>query len=235
MRILVIAFAFWGLGHIATALAAERGVSGNVSVLTDYADAGVSMTDESPALQGDIRFTSDGGLFAELFGTNVDFNDSNEATVELKPSLGYRFSIEEFDVEFGTTYILYTGASEDLDYDFWEAFLVIGRSFGSLETSLTVNHTPNDSGDAGPTTAVESDSSYPVYESQNGRYQVLLNVYTGYHSFDDSEDYFEYAFGAAVAFDAFEIFVSAHWNQISDPECGDVCASRMIAGVSYAF
>ena len=63
--------------------------SGNAGIVTDYVYRGISQTDEGPAVQGGFDVGHSSGLYAGIWGSNVDFNDEDEAYDENEYNLGY--------------------------------------------------------------------------------------------------------------------------------------------------
>lgn len=59
--------------------------TGNVTLSTDYRFRGVSQTSNNPAIQGAINFNHESGLYAGLWGSNID----GLGTAEMDVTLGY--------------------------------------------------------------------------------------------------------------------------------------------------
>ena len=71
-------------------------VSANVSFASDYIWRGMTQSD-GPAVQGGFDYASDGGFYAGLWGSNVNFNDG--AGSELDYYAGYGFSLGDVGVD----------------------------------------------------------------------------------------------------------------------------------------
>lgn len=82
---------FGGSLLLGATIATAAEVSGNVSLGTDYVYRGISQTSENPAVQGGFDIESDGGLYAGIWGSNVDFDGS----IELDLYVGYGGSLSE--------------------------------------------------------------------------------------------------------------------------------------------
>ena len=63
-------------------------VSANVSFASDYIWRGMTQSD-GPAIQGGFDYEADGGFYAGIWGSNVNFNDG--AGSELDYYFGYAF------------------------------------------------------------------------------------------------------------------------------------------------
>jgi len=76
----------------ATSTAAMAEISGNVSLLSDYAFRGVSQTDEQMALQGGLDYAHESGFYLGTWASNVDssfFNDAQDPQLEVDVYAGF--------------------------------------------------------------------------------------------------------------------------------------------------
>ena len=101
--------------------------SGSVALTSNYMFRGISQTDNEPAIQGSINYTVDTGLlgtsvYGGVWGSNVDFKDGDQATVELDWSFGLTGEIGDTGIGWtlGGIYYNYPGARGSLNYDYWE-------------------------------------------------------------------------------------------------------------------
>ena len=100
-------------------------VSANVSFASDYIWRGMTQSD-GPAIQGGFDYASDGGFYAGIWGSNVNFNDG--AGSELDYYFGYGFDMGNVSVDVG--YLAYDYPDNDSDLDFEEIY--VGLSMGDL-------------------------------------------------------------------------------------------------------
>ena len=100
-------------------------VSANVSFASDYIWRGMTQSD-GPAIQGGFDYASDGGFYAGIWGSNVNFNDG--AGSELDYYFGYGFDMGSVGVDVG--YLAYDYPDNDSDLDFEEIY--VGLSMGDL-------------------------------------------------------------------------------------------------------
>ncbi len=63
--------------------------STTIGFVSEYSFRGIAQSDERPALQGSIDWSHDSGFYAGVWGTNVDFNDGDEAQLETDLYAGY--------------------------------------------------------------------------------------------------------------------------------------------------
>ena len=92
------------------AQADEMGVSGNVTLTSDYKFRGISQSDESPAIQGGFDLDIGKGFYAGVWGSSVDF-DVNEGgydgSLELDYYAGWGGSLGDSGVGIDVGYLYY--------------------------------------------------------------------------------------------------------------------------------
>ena len=100
-------------------------VSANVSFASDYIWRGMTQTD-GPAMSGGFDYAAEGGFYAGIWGSNVNFNDG--AGSELDYYFGYGFEVGGVEVDLG--YVAFDYPENNTGLDFEE--VVIGLSMGDL-------------------------------------------------------------------------------------------------------
>ena len=100
-------------------------VSANVSFATDYIWRGMTQSD-GPAISGGFDYETDGGFYAGIRGSNVNFNDG--AGSELDYYFGYGFEVGGIGVDLG--YVAFDYPKNKTGLDFEE--VVIGLSMGDF-------------------------------------------------------------------------------------------------------
>ena len=88
MKKLFLFFSLFG----AMSLPSFASVSANVSFATDYIWRGMTQTGEEPAISGGFDYAADGGFYAGIWGSNVNFSEG--AGSELDVYFGYAFETE---------------------------------------------------------------------------------------------------------------------------------------------
>jgi uncharacterized protein (TIGR02001 family) len=117
---------------LATATAAHAEFSGTVTATTDYDWRGVTQTAQDPALQGSFDWSSDMGLYAGVWASNVDFG-SGDPNVEVDLYGGWSGGdVLTYDV--GAVYYTYPGES---DFNFPEIYGSVGWEFLSAKISYS--------------------------------------------------------------------------------------------------
>ena len=104
-------------------------VSANVSIASDYIWRGMTQTD-GIAVSGGFDYAADGGFYAGIWGSNVNFNDSTGSGngAEFDYYFGYGFEMGGVGVDLGYVAFDYPGNEDDLDFE----EIVLGLSMGDL-------------------------------------------------------------------------------------------------------
>ena len=100
-------------------------VSANVAFASDYIWRGMTQSD-GPAISGGFDYAADGGFYAGIWGSNVNFNDG--AGSELDYYFGYGFEFAGVGVDLG--YVAFDYPENNTGLDFEE--IVLGLSMGDL-------------------------------------------------------------------------------------------------------
>lgn len=125
MKKLAYALVLTGLVGVPTlAVAAEESphsITGNLSLVSDYAFRGISQTLEAPAIQGGFDYAHASGIYLGTWGSNVSENlyDSN---MELDLYGGYSHAFnDDFSINVGGLYYHYPNA-QTFDPDTFEVY-----------------------------------------------------------------------------------------------------------------
>ena len=89
-------------------------VSANVAFASDYIWRGMTQSD-GPAMSGGFDYSSDGGFYAGIWGSNVNFNDG--AGSELDYYFGYGFEMGGLGVDLGYVAFDYPKNTTGLDFE----------------------------------------------------------------------------------------------------------------------
>lgn len=113
--------------------------SANVGVFSDYTFRGISQTGDEPAAQGGIDYSLDTGvngvgLYLGVWGSNVDFSDGDEASVEIDWYGGLSKNFGGLDASIGRQLIEDNAAFGTPDYWDWR----IGASL-ALTPNISVS------------------------------------------------------------------------------------------------
>ncbi|PJB69018.1 MAG: hypothetical protein CO093_11615 [Alphaproteobacteria bacterium CG_4_9_14_3_um_filter_47_13] len=210
-------------------------ISANVGFVTEYSFRGIAQSDEHIALQGGFDLSHSTGFHAGIWGSNVDFNDGDEASVEIDIYGGYEGSIDQLTYDIGAIYYAYPGADSSLDYDFYEAYLALGYDFDVLSISASVNYSPDYFGSS------DNSQYYALGMEVPLPADFTLSAHVGHQAIQDNAsfgvpDYTDWSVGLGYNLESFDLSLQYVDTNLDEPqECADGCASRIIFGVSRSF
>jgi uncharacterized protein (TIGR02001 family) len=127
--------------------------SATLTFATDYVFRGVSQTDNKPAVQGSFDYKHPIGLFAGLWGSNVD-DYISRGNVELDIYGGYGLEVfPDFNLQAALIYYYYPGGGSDPRKDYLEGRLGADYTFKawplSPKLSAAYNYSPDFFGEDG--------------------------------------------------------------------------------------
>lgn len=205
-------------------------LSANVALVSEYSFRGISQADEGPAIQGGFDIAHNTGVYAGVWASNVDFNDGDQATVEIDVYGGYAGSVNGISYDVGAIYYAYPGANSSLDYDFWEASFAVGRDFDAFSASASFNYSPEFFGDTGDAQYYALGVDVPLPAN------LTLSAHVGHQDIDQGVDYNDWSLGLGYNIEGFDLSVQYVDTDLSEPsECADGCSSRLVFGVSKSF
>lgn len=119
-------------------------VEGNVGIVSDYIDKGISNSDGNPAFQGGVTWGLENGLYLSLDGTSVDFNDGTDA--ELNFAVGYEWQWQNWELVTGVSRTHYAGAPKGAGLDLWEFAVAAALDLETHQWEAEFVYSPNDGG-----------------------------------------------------------------------------------------
>lgn len=117
MKILVSTLALCGLATLSSSVLAEdspHSITGNLSFVSDYAFRGVSQTGEDMAMQGGFDYAHASGLYAGVWGSNVELptgTPNQSANLEVDLYGGYAGSVGDLGYNVGLLQYYYPDAN----------------------------------------------------------------------------------------------------------------------------
>jgi len=210
-------------------------ISANVGLVSQYSFRGMTQSDENVALQGGFDVNHASGWHAGVWGSNVDFNDGDEASVEVDLYGGYAGEASGISYDLGVIYYAYPGAGSSLDYDFWEGFLTLGHDFESFSVSASANYSPEYFAGSGDALYYALRADAPLAEGFTvsghvGRQEIDNNTSFG------APDYTDWSIGLGYMIEGFNLSLQYVDTDMDEPsECADGCDARVIVGVSRDF
>lgn len=124
----------------ATAAANADGESGRIYTSATLASEqrfnGVSNSDGEPVLQASIHWAKEDGLYAGIWGTQVDFDDSADTSLELDTYVGRRWTFDRTELNLEFMYTAFNDAEPGPTYDFLQLKLNVYRRLKRLTLGI---------------------------------------------------------------------------------------------------
>lgn len=208
--------------------------TGNVAFTTDYVFRGISQSNEEPTIQGGMDWADAAtGLYAGVWGSGVDFTD---ATTEFDFYGGVKGTVDDIDWSLGGIYYYYPGADDSLNYDFWEIAASVGYDFDFMQTTLSLNYSPDYFGSSGDAWYPALNVTVPTpIESLTANAGVAHQWISDNAAFG-TEDYTTWSVGLGYDIEGFNVGLKYYDTDLSEPtECADGCGQRVVLTISRAF
>ena len=217
--------------------AASAEISGNVGLTSDYVFRGISQTDEKPAIQGGFDYSHDSGAYAGVWASNVDFNDGDEAQIEIDLYGGLGGEVGDLGWQFGAIYYNYPGVADSsgLKYDYWEVGPTLSYPLGPVSASLMVLWSPNFYNETGKGLYSEVGLSAPVGQFEVGgtfgHQDIERNAKFG------TPDYNNWTLYVATSLAGVDLKLAYTDTELSNSECfgggdfGDWCEGRAVFSI----
>lgn len=220
----------------------------SVAFTTDYVFRGVSQTDNGPAAQASLEYSYNTGFYditpyVGVWGSNVDFNDGDNATVELDWSFGLRGTLpvgeEEIGWDLGGIYYNYPGAGrlngEASNYDYWE--IATGLSWAPrdfLEFSTGYFYSPDFFGGTGHAHYL---NGMVTVRPNNPYVNLALFAGLGRQWIEDSKDYNDWTVGATVTVKGVDFTLQYTDTNLTQADLGGnrLSDARVVFTVGFAF
>lgn len=219
------------------AFASDWTISGNAAFKTDYVFRGFSQTDEEPSVQGTIAASHESGFVASLWGTNVDFNDGDEASTEVDATASFTFPLGFGDATLGGIYYAYPRSDSGLDYDYIEGFA--GYAFDVMDAA-TINtqifYSPDFFAASGDGVYAIASVTAPAPGLEN----LSFNASLAHQWIEDNakfgaEDYADWSVGASYTWEKVNFGLTYHDTDIDDADCSSLCDQRVVGSVGVSF
>ncbi len=226
-------------------------LEGELGLVSDYVDRGISNSDGRPALQGGLTYgfplgsASDTALYLDIWGSSVDLDDGGEARVELDLSIGVTATLGAGgpDVDAAVTWVLYPGADGDLDYNYVELPLAVGYAVrDDLYLGLGYSFAPDYSGNVGRAHYLEAiagwtlplpDEAWPVtLDARLGRQWFESNSMAGL------DDYLDWGLGLTLTLGHLDLGLHYTETSLGRSDCydgSDACGARFVLSAVARF
>jgi uncharacterized protein (TIGR02001 family) len=221
------------------------------TLANDYRFRGISQTDRNIAAQVGIdwayMFQPEIGIYLGVWGSNVDFDDGDEANVEVDIIGGIKGTVwEKFSYQLGFIEYLYPKARVGGDrYNYFELGGKLGYDFGFLTLTGGVNYSPDFFFSTGDAWWKYAEVSIPITFVKLP-FDLAINGHIGHQSIQKNSrfgapDYWEWMIGLAVKIDGFTISASYVDTDIGKSKCfagtglQKTCGAGALVSVSKTF
>ena len=211
-----------------TAMAANAEITGTIGAVSDYDFRGVSLSAKDPALQGSVDYAHDSGLYAGVWGSNIDYGDDVDGDLEVDLYVGFANQInDDLGYDIGVVYYAYPGSDDIEDYPEFYA----GLTYQWLEVKQWYSN--DNSGTDLDSFYTEANASFDLVEN------LSLGLHVGYNYGDIYEDveYLDYSVGLTYTLGHFDLGLKYVDNDMDDQIESDVFNSegRAIFSISTTF
>ena len=164
----------------------EIGVSANMAMTSNYVWRGMTQTLNSPATQGgfDVDYN---GLYAGVWGSNVNFGDGEKSSMEADLYLGYAAEIAGIGYDIGAIQYAYPNETEGLN--FAEVYVGLSKDFDGFGVSATYSMGQK-------TDTIEAPDNVEVGASATLPAEIALDI--TYGMYDTYGDYYSVGFTKSV-------------------------------------
>lgn len=203
-------------------------VSSTVTFTNDYRFRGVSQTSGDPALQGSLDVGFDNGIYAGIWGSNVNFGDTDNANLEIDYYVGYAGELTE-ELSYAATlyYFQYHGYTDGTDIDFAEVDLQAFYKDFAVLYAYTDDYI--NSGDDYHYLAL--DYSTAIND------QVNIDLHAGYTSGDayDDAEYSDFSVGVSGSVAGVNLSLAYLTNDVKGSKTDDLDDDTVLFTVSRSF
>lgn len=200
-------------------------LSYNVGIASDYVFRGVSQTDENPQLFGGVD-ASFGKGYAGVWASNVDFNDSTNAEVDVYA--GFKPTLGPVALDLGVIYYGYVDAPSGSHYGYWEGKIAASVPAGPATVGGAIYYSPEFFGKTGEATYVEVNTSIPVAE------KTTVTAALGHQALVGSGDYNTWNVGVGYALTD-HVGLDLRYHDTDEHGFGDIWKSRVVLSLKAAF
>lgn len=213
------------------ASAAGLALSGHAAATSDYVFRGVSQTRGEPALQLGAKLAHGSGLYASIWGSNVDYGRAVGGDAEVDYAIGAaRARDEGWGYDVNLTRYTYPGTREAHALDYAE--LIATLTFRA-DTWLTVGWSDDAFASGEPGTWVQIGRKLPLGE------RFRLEVAAARYALDDAayaRDYAHAQLSAAYLWRRVELRATVHRTSGATAELfGDAGDSRLEVAAAVTF
>jgi uncharacterized protein (TIGR02001 family) len=213
---------------------------------TDYRFRGLSNSDREPAFQPTVNWSGPDGFYVGAWGSNVDFKDRQNTSIELDLYGGKHFDLDGSDLNIEAYYYSYPNHDRPLggaNYSYFETIAQLSHSFDKLTLMGTLAVSPDYFADTGEEWYVAGSASYALND------WVTISANLGHDSvaeLNGSDEGYGYPYlhwdiGATATWNGFSLDLRYVDTNIPTVECGAYegtagahwCGSTVLLSLGY--
>ncbi|WJN58207.1 TorF family putative porin [Pseudomonas sp. SO81] len=219
-------------------LTRDLGLELNAGIYSDYRTRGISQTQNDPALQGSATLLHGSGLYAGVWGSNVDFGHGSSTRQEQDYYAGYYWQIDD-DIALDLSYIEYVYPRQS-EFNYGE-YQVELSAYGAFLGGKYSNDMAGDQSYLYSYLGYRATLPWELglelrYGQADYKDPVFLSA-----SGDDRDSYQEWESKLSRSLLGLDWSLSYVDTDLSEAECAgyygfeDVCSATVVAGVSKTF
>ncbi|MBL8644239.1 MAG: hypothetical protein JNK21_09920 [Rhodospirillaceae bacterium] len=205
-------------------------LSGTVAATSDYVFRGYSQTQNDPALQAGVTWSLPSGIYAGVWGSNVEFTAGDKADLEVDLTAGYAGKADALSYDLGVIYYAYPDARSGSNYGYWEGALKLAYDFGPAVWSGGFYYTPDNFGGTKDGAYLTTGIRVPFAE----KWAVDANLGRAEVNPAYGADYFDWNVGLSYAFPWFDASLR-YTDTDNDANCARLCDARGVFTISKSF
>lgn len=192
---------------------------------TDNRSKGASKSGSDPYVFGEVQWNTAAGFYADA---EIETIDAGGSRMETELEAGWQFSAIGLDFDTSLSRKWRLDADEGQDDDTWEYQFDILRDFGSVDSRLRVEHSPDGLGSTRATTWVEARLRWPLAD------RLRASVTLGRREQDNAPDYTGGNAGIAWAVTD-TTALDLRWHATDAGDQGSQFEDALVASVLVAF
>ena len=218
---------------------ARAELSVNISAITDYSKRGITQTDNSPAIQFGIDYSTPNDIYMGLWTSNLDINGNdtskdNDINREVDAYLGSYFEISETSrLDLGITYYSYLGSDEAGERDHGEGHALFDFSIARGSAEINVFYSWDYSGlDASQQTVQLAYSGF-IFEKHRVRVmgERIESSDVRRLDYEGESEYMHYQISYDTNYKYFGFEIKAENTDLKEDEA----KQKITAGISFVY
>jgi uncharacterized protein (TIGR02001 family) len=216
--------------------------SGSITLGTEYVFRGISQTNENPTIQGSFGWAHSIGVYAGVWGSNVD-DVISDGNMEIDLFAGYTRDFEKLGIgaltfDVGAIYYWYPGDEDSRPTaDFFEGFVSLSYAFTDAPLKPTIgalyNFSPDFFGEDGTAHYVAASFGLSLPYQFGLGFEYGYQAVSGGETTPDGFSYSHWKIAATKEIVGFEL--ELNYQDTSGIDLGDVTDSRVVFLLSRSF